>query len=169
MEPAQLRAALLEEGAREGRWSIENGLIRHAAHHAQRDEAQEAMQRADAASGWALLTPDELVQAAAPAQQGRARLLLSAWLRSGEWARVGVFVAPRARLEAGAAVLERAFGEESTLSVGAAGAAFGVSRKWALPLLEWFDKNGWTRREGESRVRGKRLARSQPDRQQAEG
>lgn len=161
-EPADLRAALLEGGAREGRWSIENGLIRHASHRVERDEVRPALESAAEAAGWRLLTPEELVQAVDSSQQEQARSLLSAWLRGGEWTRVGPFVAPRARMEAGARLLESAFeegeaGEASTCSVTQAGAAFGVSRKWAVPMLEWFDKHGWTRRLGDSRVRGPRL------------
>ena len=158
----ELRSAVLEEGARRGAWSIENSLIRHASHQVQRDEVREALEHADAEAHWKLLSPEELILAVEPSRRERARSILSAWLRSGEWTRVGSFVTSRARMEAGAATLEEAFGGASTCSVGAAGAAFGVSRKWALPLLEWFDKNGWTRREGESRVRGPRLQLKAP-------
>jgi selenocysteine-specific elongation factor len=34
-------------------------------------------------------------------------------------------------------------------------ALFGISRKWAVPLLEMFDREGTTRRVGDKRVRGR--------------
>jgi selenocysteine-specific elongation factor len=37
------------------------------------------------------------------------------------------------------------------LTVSAFRAALGTSRKFALPLLEWFDHRGITRREGDLR------------------
>ncbi|MFT7522141.1 MAG: hypothetical protein ACI9MC_004293 [Kiritimatiellia bacterium] len=33
----------------------------------------------------------------------------------------------------------------------------GLSRKTAIPLLEWMDRAGWTRREGDGRVAGAKL------------
>jgi selenocysteine-specific elongation factor len=38
--------------------------------------------------------------------------------------------------------------------------ALGTSRKWALPLLGYLDANGFTRRRGDLRIPGPRLARS---------
>jgi len=41
--------------------------------------------------------------------------------------------------------------------------ALGTSRKWALPLLGYLDANGFTRRRGDLRIPGPRLARSDRD------
>ncbi len=35
--------------------------------------------------------------------------------------------------------------------------AFGLSRKYAVPLLEYLDMNNFTRREGDARVAGPAL------------
>jgi selenocysteine-specific elongation factor len=37
---------------------------------------------------------------------------------------------------------------------------FGLSRKTAIPLLEWLDRRRWTRRVGDERVLGDQLPRS---------
>jgi selenocysteine-specific elongation factor len=157
-------AAVVEEGARRGLWHSENGLLRHAERAGKRDEAGERLAQVLAGAakeaGWRLLSPEELASAA-PGEEKAAREVLAGWLRTGAWARVGQFVAPKTLLEAAGPVLEEAFGQGSTCSVSQAGAALGVSRKWAVPLLEWFDRNGWTRREGEARVRGARLRREE--------
>ncbi|MCK4237284.1 MAG: SelB C-terminal domain-containing protein, partial [Candidatus Krumholzibacteria bacterium] len=47
------------------------------------------------------------------------------------------------------------------LSVGDFKEIFGLSRKYAVPLLEYLDREGFTRREGDVRVAGPRLLRVQ--------
>ena len=46
----------------------------------------------------------------------------------------------------------RALGAGTTIDVGAAKARFGVSRKFAIPLLEYLDRERITRRSGDQRV-----------------
>ncbi len=49
----------------------------------------------------------------------------------------------------------RHFGSSETLSTGEfKEVAGGVSRKFAIPLLEWLDKEGVTKRQGDTRVPG---------------
>jgi selenocysteine-specific elongation factor len=40
--------------------------------------------------------------------------------------------------------------------------AWGVSRKYAVPLSEYFDQHGITRRQGDLRVLGPHASRSKP-------
>jgi selenocysteine-specific elongation factor len=66
------------------------------------------------------------------------------WSRPA-WDRAVAFV--RARFDAGAA----------ELAVGDVKDGLGISRKWAVPLLEALDREGITRREGNARTRGPAL------------
>jgi selenocysteine-specific elongation factor len=45
-------------------------------------------------------------------------------------------------------------GEKGEMTVGDFKDALGLSRKYAVPLLEYLDMNGYTRREGDARVAG---------------
>ena len=45
-------------------------------------------------------------------------------------------------------------GENGSMSIGEFKDEFGLSRKYAVPLLEYLDMNGYTRREGDTRVAG---------------
>jgi selenocysteine-specific elongation factor len=45
-------------------------------------------------------------------------------------------------------------GDRGAMSIGDFKDALGLSRKYAVPLLEYLDMNGYTRREGDSRVAG---------------
>ncbi len=54
-------------------------------------------------------------------------------------------------------VLRRHFSKKETLSVGEFKDYLGVSRKFAIPLLEYLDREGYTERKGNDRVRGEKL------------
>jgi selenocysteine-specific elongation factor len=65
------------------------------------------------------------------------------------------FVYSSAQVEELANRLRRHFAEKADLNVAEAKDLFdGVSRKHVVPLLEFCDRRGWTRRVGEGRVRG---------------
>jgi selenocysteine-specific elongation factor len=49
-------------------------------------------------------------------------------------------------------LVERLGGEEAGADTGAFKELFGVTRKYLIPILEYFDRNGLTRREGNRRV-----------------
>jgi selenocysteine-specific elongation factor len=53
--------------------------------------------------------------------------------------------------------LEDFFRANDRLTVAEMKAAFGLSRKFSVPILEYLDREGWTRRQGDFRVRGRRL------------
>ncbi len=58
------------------------------------------------------------------------------------------------QLEGLRAKLAAWFDTHPTLSVAEFKELSGVSRKWAVPLLEYSDRNGWTVRSGDERKRG---------------
>jgi selenocysteine-specific elongation factor len=43
------------------------------------------------------------------------------------------------------------------VSVGDVRELLGSSRKYVVPLMEWFDANGVTRRRGDARIAGPRI------------
>jgi len=49
------------------------------------------------------------------------------------------------------------FQKSETLSVAELKSLFGITRKTGIPLLEYFDRRGWTRREGNLRYTGEKL------------
>jgi selenocysteine-specific elongation factor len=51
----------------------------------------------------------------------------------------------------------RMIGEKGSMTIGDFKDEFGLSRKYAVPLLEYLDMNGYTRREGDARVAGPSL------------
>jgi selenocysteine-specific elongation factor len=53
--------------------------------------------------------------------------------------------------------LETFFQGHSSLEVAELKHAWGMSRKYSVPVLEYLDREAWTRREGDVRVPGKRL------------
>ena len=53
--------------------------------------------------------------------------------------------------------IESTLEAQESLTVAELREQFGVSRKYAVPLLEFFDRQGWTRRQGDVRVAGRRL------------
>jgi selenocysteine-specific elongation factor len=53
--------------------------------------------------------------------------------------------------------LRNFFETNDRLTVAELKAAFGLSRKFSVPILEYLDREGWTRRQGDFRVRGRRL------------
>jgi selenocysteine-specific elongation factor len=48
-------------------------------------------------------------------------------------------------------------GEKGSMTIGDFKDQFGLSRKYAVPLLEYLDMSGYTRREGDARVAGPSL------------
>jgi selenocysteine-specific elongation factor len=59
--------------------------------------------------------------------------------------------------------LRKMIAEGGSITVGDFKDTFGFSRKFAVPLLEYLDGEGYTRREGDMRVAGPRLAEVDPD------
>jgi selenocysteine-specific elongation factor len=55
------------------------------------------------------------------------------------------------------AVLRAALVDDGSITVGAARELLGSTRKFVVPLLERFDREGFTRRRGDVRIAGPRL------------
>jgi selenocysteine-specific elongation factor len=66
--------------------------------------------------------------------------------------RVGDFVLSRQRVDESTARLRRHFEQHPSLTVGDAREILNTTRKWAVPLLEYYDRIGVTRRDGEVRL-----------------
>jgi selenocysteine-specific elongation factor len=98
------------------------------------------------------LTLDEIVASFPVADERLVKRLNTLFLKSGQWLRVGDWVLPQNTLEQGTLRLREHLQRESTLSVAQAREILNTTRKWAVPLLEWYDKQGLTRRDGEVRV-----------------
>ena len=58
--------------------------------------------------------------------------------------------------------LENFFQDHDQLSVAELKSAWGISRKYSVPILEYLDREGWTRRSGDIRIPGRRLAGQEP-------
>jgi len=84
--------------------------------------------------------------------------ILTSLTAEGELVKVAAdFYYPRARLEAMAAGLQGFFAKRSEMRVADLKDLFGISRKHAVPALEYFDRLGVTRRLGDVRVAGRLL------------
>ena len=57
-----------------------------------------------------------------------------------------------ARLRSGVAALKDAAGQPARIDVAAFKERYGISRKYAIPLLEYLDRERITRRVGDFRV-----------------
>jgi selenocysteine-specific elongation factor len=74
-------------------------------------------------------------------ERGRVVKLASDW-----------YADPAALARAERMLVERLGGEEEGADTGAFKELFGVTRKYLIPILEYFDRSGLTRREGNRRV-----------------
>jgi len=63
----------------------------------------------------------------------------------------------REALERAASALRSLFAKHAEIAVGDFKDALGITRKHAIPLLEYFDSNGLTTRKGNARMAGSRL------------
>lgn len=153
--------ALLERGVADGALHLRDGLVRAGSVDRQlSDDDRRTLD--DLAglvreAGFRFLTIGELAETsgvrqglagylAILAERGDAvRIGRNGWLDAALFERL--IDAIRERFAAGGAV---AIGDIKDL--------FGISRKYAVPLLEHLDDGGWTRREGDVRVAGERIA-----------
>jgi len=85
--------------------------------------------------------------------------ILASLTAEGELVKVAAdFYYPRTTLESMAVGLKGFFSERSEMRVADLKDLFGISRKHAVPVLEYFDRLGVTRRLGDVRVAGRLLA-----------
>jgi selenocysteine-specific elongation factor len=133
---------------------IEGELVRLAHHRPelkpQEQAALAAMENAFEAAGLAVPSVGEVV-ARSGVDPERARILLQMLLRDKRLVRIGDDLVFHARtLESLRRLVARHKGERFTVPVFKTWT--GVSRKYAIPLLEYLDRERVTRREGDERI-----------------
>jgi selenocysteine-specific elongation factor len=133
---------------------VEGEMIRLASHRIafQQDEEAELarLEEVFARAGWAVPTLAEAL-AQSKLDPARARTLLQILLKNRRLIRVNLeLVLHSASANSLRAMLAARRGQR--FSVGEFKEWTGVSRKYAIPLLEWLDRERVTRREGEMRV-----------------
>jgi len=108
----------------------------------------------------ASLTPAELA-ALTPAlalTPGETTELVGRLLADGDLVRLdATFVVTRRAWERAVTFVRAHLGRAPVLTVADIKEVLGLSRKWAVPLLEALDREGITRRAGNDRVAGPRL------------
>ncbi|HEX2293867.1 MAG TPA: SelB C-terminal domain-containing protein, partial [Actinomycetota bacterium] len=82
--------------------------------------------------------------------------LVRALVEGGDLVDVGGFYLTRARAEEARAKVRAAIEESGGLTVAEIRDLLGTTRKYAVPLCEWLDATGVTRRRGDLRVAGPR-------------
>ncbi|MGH2572393.1 MAG: selenocysteine-specific translation elongation factor [Actinomycetota bacterium] len=172
MEVSEARALLAEEGARfsdpgladafllhlvgEGRVVREGAVLRLPTHSASTAGREDADRLIDAVREAEPTPPSvrELVAA------GFGSELIRAACADGRLVRISPDIVISPAFLSRAEGIVRAGGSPPGFTVSAFREALGTSRKYALPILEYFDARGLTRRQGDARVlRGDSLGR----------
>ncbi len=135
LEPAGVRLALHRVTLSEDETRLKNQLLK-AAHDA----------------AWQAQTLDELVGGCAAAQRDLAKKLCFSLIKENKLVRADDFVFSRQRLEEGAQILKAHLQKNGTLSISGARDLLNTTRKWLVPLLEYYDRIGLTRRAADNRV-----------------
>lgn len=145
--------ALLQALLDQGRIESEGDRVRPAGYKIsltpQQEEARRKVLAALPAGGFAVKTGRELEEAVGP----KVREVLPLMTGGGELVRFGgdFFLRPEALEEVRRLLLERAGSGAGTIGVPEFKDLLGITRKYAMPLLEHLDDLRWTRREGEGR------------------
>jgi len=153
--PPRIFRALVDEMAREGTVVREGNLLRAPTHRVQVTGGdREVVDRIATALSASPLAPPDLKQVAADLKMERTKLL--PLVRVMEQQRLIVAVAPEMYFAADVvdrlrADLERDLSGGATLTTAAFRDRYQTSRKYAIPLLEYFDRIGVTMRVGEAR------------------
>jgi selenocysteine-specific elongation factor len=140
--PEQLRAALEGFDA----LVVRHGVVRAAEH---------AVSAAESDAGRALLAELDATPFSppAPADQAVARALA----REGALVDVDGIMFTSDALSRARGILRPALADGGAITVADARGLLGSSRKFVVPLLERFDREGFTRRRGDVRIAGPRL------------
>jgi len=159
-EPEFLGALLLEEQARKSLSVESGGLVRLAGRSVQLDQAtierRGRILTAFEAAGFSPPSPDELAASLAIAPRELTRLLA---MLSDENALVRInkeILLPAARAQAVREAIVSNCTKHGHLEIPELRDALGTSRKYLIPLLEYFDTQGLTIRQGANRVLRKR-------------
>ncbi len=152
--PAAVVDAVLAHGSGERHFEIAESVARRAgwrpALDARASDAREQLGRRLAAAGWQVPTLAELEQEFAGAP---VRALLAHLAREGSVEQMDQQrYAAKPALAQFRGALEAALGELGTATPAALRDRLGLTRKYLIPLLEWADRRGITRRAGDARV-----------------
>jgi selenocysteine-specific elongation factor len=139
--------AVLDSLAGEGILARTGSEIRLASHRVALEERREEVERLVAAVAEAEPTPPTIRELEAA---GFGRDVVEAAARAGLLVRISTDLVLTPDLVAQAQDILRDAGAGMTVS--AFRERLGTSRKYALPLLEWFDQRGVTRRQGDVRI-----------------
>jgi selenocysteine-specific elongation factor len=131
--------------------SQEGALVRLASHSvALRPEQEAARARVLEAIESAGFTPPGAAELPADGA------LLRALAESGDLVAIGDFYLTRSQADAAIAKVAASIGESGGVTVAQIRDLLGTTRKYAVPLCEWLDSSGVTRRRGDVRVLGPR-------------
>jgi selenocysteine-specific elongation factor len=142
-DAAHLRAALADTPG----LVVERGVVhdeQHATSVADSDEGRALVARF-AASPYA---------PPAPADTGAPVALVRALVREGQLVDIDGVVFAASALGAARAQVVALLAERGTVTIADIRDALGSSRKYTLPIVNWLDRNGVTRRRGDDRIPG---------------
>lgn len=145
---------VLETGRRERAFEVEGSVVRrpgwNPAAAAEALAATPAIARRLAGARWEVATTAELEREFAGVP---VRAVLAHLVRTGAVEQIDQeHFADRGALEEFRAALEAALAERGAATPAELRERFGLTRKYLIPLLEWADRRGVTRREGDRRV-----------------
>ena len=161
----ELFELLLERGEAGGRLFFRGGKVRTGSDRLEiGGEARALLERIDgliAGAGWKFPTRGDLLRAAG-GDEKKMKSCLRLLTEDGRIVRVGGegWISTAALEEVTSKVAGIIAGKGS-MTVGDFKDALGISRKYAVPLLEHLDISGFTRREGDSRVAGPALRKGE--------
>ena len=152
--PHPLWQALLEEGAKRGYYFLDGGKIRPA--EAEKLPPIVAQRLKCLVERWhsAGMTPPDLLSGALACQisQSECNEYAGYLCETGEWTAVGGIYFSRQALAEAQASLVNYLKEHREAAVSDIRELWGISRKFAVPLLEYFDEQHITRRLGDKRT-----------------
>lgn len=144
-----------------GRLEQSDRLIRPPGYSIELGEAQardlNRLIEAFESAGFSPPTPDAAIMAS-KLSTDKARPLLQFALDAGRLVRVNSDIFLTAKLiEDLRRILRETFGDGKGATISVLKDRLGVSRKYAVPICEFLDRKGWTRREGDQRFAGPKL------------
>ena len=146
---------LLRSEVEAKRVEVRAGYYCRPEHRPRLDDEQRAFfAAAVAADEAAPLDPVPLSAISAAMQRARIKGVEQAFdmlFVSGELVKIGAHVYRRAQIDEIRRRLDAALGRGGTMTPAQFRDALGTTRKYALPLLEWFDATGVTVRDGDVR------------------
>ena len=145
----ELIQTLIEAAVAGGAVARQADAVRLPSHRVELDERTEDLGRLLAAVGGEQETTPPTVKDLL--RSGLERDVIEAAARAGLVVRVSPELVFTPALVASAEALVRGAGPGG-ITLGAFREGLGTSRKYAVPLLEWFDQRGITRREGDLRM-----------------